>query len=439
MVKKVYIETLGCPKNTVDSENMAFLLDEAGYAVSESAEDCDIYIINTCAFIDAAKEESVSAIMQAVSLKNENPQMTIVVSGCFAQRYAAEIRAEIPEVDFIVGTGRFAEIAELISAQVREDVSELNAPIAEVGRMLSTPNHYAYLKLAEGCNKSCSYCIIPKLRGRQRSRRMEDILAEATELCEGGVKELILIAQDTGEYGTDLYGSRMLPELMRRLSAIEPLRWIRLLYVYPETISDELIDVMAGNPKILHYIDIPFQHVNNRILKLMRRAATKEKIIASIEKLRAAMPDIAIRSTFITGFPSETEAEVAELSEFLEKYHLERVGVFPYSREEGTPAAEMEGQLDEAEKTRRFELLMSVQERVSDKTLSCQLDRTLSVLIEDIDSDGNPPVYVGRSYLDAPDIDGIVYVYTDKMLEIGEFYDVEIFDSMEYDLIGRVK
>ncbi len=434
-MNRVYFFTLGCDKNTVDSENMSYLMDEGDFEVVYDIEESDMIVINTCAFINDAKEQSVDAIMQAVAYKQENPGYKIVVVGCLAQRYADELMQEIPEIDHIIGTGQIYNIADIIRSGIKCDISDMNSPIEETGRILSTPEHYAYVKIAEGCNKRCSYCIIPRLRGRQRSRQMEDIIDEVTDITGGGVKEIILVAQDTGEYGTDLYKKRMLPELLRELDKIEDLKWIRLMYVYPETLSDELILAMKECKKVLHYIDIPLQHVNDRILKLMNRHITKDKIVSMIQKLRSAMPDIAIRSTFITGFPTETQLEVDELAEFFRNYRLDRVGVFPYSLEEGTIAAEMDGQIDEEEKTRRFEYLMEVLSEISDEKLEEKIDTILEVIIEEKENEG---VYSARSYLDCPEIDGCVYVYTDEELSCGDIVSVYIEDSMEYDLIGRL-
>ncbi len=434
-MNKVYFFTLGCDKNTVDSENMSYIMDEGGFEVVYDMEESDMIVINTCAFINDAKEQSVDAIMQAVYYKQQNPGYKIIVTGCLAQRYSEELMLEIPEIDHIIGTGQLYNIAQLVKRGVTCDTSDINSPIAETGRILSTPEHYAYVKIAEGCNKRCSYCIIPALRGKQRSREMEDIIDEVIQITEGGVREIILVAQDTGEYGTDLYKKRMLPELLRKLNEIPSLEWIRLMYVYPETVSDELVLAMKECEKVLHYIDIPLQHVNDRVLKLMNRHTSKAEIISLIEKLRAAMPDMAIRSTFITGFPTETDIEVDELAEFFRDYRLDRVGVFPYSLEEGTKAATMDGQIDDDEKVRRFEYLMEVLEKISDEKLAERIDTEILAIIEEMENEG---VYSARSYLDCPEIDGCVYVYTDEELNSGDIVKVYIEDSMEYDLIGRL-
>lgn len=431
---KILFVTLGCPKNTVDSENMAYLLSEKGYEITDDPMLADAVIINTCGFIHDAKEESVETIMQAVMLKKERSELRIIVTGCLAQRYAQELENEIPEVDLFVGTGNFYEIAETLERSEKIQLGDIDAPIEETGRVLTTPAYYAYLKLAEGCDKHCTYCIIPKIRGKQRSRKMEDILQEAQRLADSGVKELILIAQDTGEYGTDLYGERKLSELLVKLDRISGLNWIRLLYVYPETIDDALIDVMANAKKILHYIDIPFQHISDRVLKRMGRLTDSSAINHLIDRLRIRIPDIVIRSTFIVGFPQETKEDVSELADFLRSARLDRVGIFRYSKEEGTPAAEMSGQISETEKQCRYDELMAIQEAVSDSILEQYRGCTMETVIEEEAEEG---VYCGRTRIDAPEIDGVIYVYSDSPLEIGEFYPVTVEDSMEYDLIGR--
>lgn len=433
-MEKIYILTLGCPKNTVDSENMAHILKDKGYEIIADAQKADVVIINTCSFIKDAKEESVDAILQAAAMKEKNKHLKIVVCGCLAQRYAAELEKEIPEADIIIGTGNFYDIDKLLSSKEKIHIDNIDREIVESGRLLSTPSHYAYIKLAEGCDKHCTYCIIPKIRGRQRSRKIEDIVSEAQKLVDSGVKELILIAQDTGEYGTDLYSERSLYKLLHELDKIEDLKWIRLLYVYPETIDDQLIDVMTNGKKILHYLDIPFQHINNDILKAMGRHTSSEQIRTIIQKLREKMPDIVIRSSFITGFPGESKDQVVELGEFLKEAKLDRVGVFTYSKEEGTSAALMKNQIKEAEKMKRFDYLMEIQEKISDNNLEKYIDKNLEVVIEDRLEDG---VYTGRSFMDAPDIDGVVYVYADDDLQIGSFHTVTVNDSMEYDLIGK--
>ena len=433
MEDKIFFLTLGCPKNTVDSENMAFLLQDSGYQITPEASQADVIIINTCSFIHDAKEESIRSILELSQLKNVNYDLRIVVTGCLAQRYAEELEKELPEVDLFIGTGDIYDIVELLDQSNKIHVDHIDRAIVETKRILSTPPYTAYIKIAEGCDKHCTYCIIPQLRGRQRSRKIEDILSEARFLAEDGVREIILIAQDTGEYGTDIYHERKLFELLDELNKIELLKWIRLLYVYPETIDDRLINAIADNEKVLHYIDIPFQHINDNVLTKMGRKTNSDNIWSLIKKLRNRIPDIAIRSTFIVGFPGETTEAFENLADFLKEAELDRVGVFPYSQEEGTAAALMEEQVPENIKQERYEYLMQSQEEVSDHNLAKNIDRVLEILIEER---VEPGVYVGRSYLDAPEIDGVVYVHCENELEVGEFYNVIIDDAMEYDLIA---
>lgn len=430
---KIFFLTLGCPKNTVDSENMAFLLQESGYQITQEVSKADVIIINTCSFIHDAKEESVRSILELSLLKKDKNDLRIVVTGCLAQRYADELEKELPEVDLFIGTGDIYDIVELLDQSKKIHVEHINRDIIETKRILSTPPYTAYIKIAEGCDKNCTYCIIPQLRGKQRSRKMEDILSEARSLAEDGVKEIILIAQDTGEYGTDIYQERKLFAILNELNKIDQLKWIRLLYVYPETIDDRLIDAIADNEKVLHYIDIPFQHINDNVLKTMGRKTNADNIWSIVKKLRNRIPDIAIRSTFIVGFPGETSEAFGELSDFLREAELDRVGVFPYSQEEGTAAALMKGQIPENIKQERYEILMQLQEEVSDKNLAKNIDRVLEILIEERLESG---VYAGRSYLDAPEIDGVVYVHCKNELKLGEFCNVVIDDAMEYDLIA---
>ena len=433
MEDKIFFLTLGCPKNTVDSENMAFLLQDSGYQITQEVSQANVIIVNTCSFIHDAKEESVRSILELSILKKENHNLRIVVTGCLAQRYAEELEKELPEVDLFVGTGDIYDIVEILNQPNKIHVDHIDRAIVETKRILSTPPYSAYIKIAEGCNKHCTYCIIPQLRGKQRSRKIEDILSEARSLAKDGVKEIILIAQDTGEYGTDIYRERKLFELLDELNKIDGLKWIRLLYVYPETIDDRLINAIADNEKVLHYIDIPFQHINDNVLSKMGRKTNSDNIWSLIKKLRNRIPDIAIRSTFIVGFPGESTEAFKELADFLREAELDRVGVFPYSQEEGTAAALMNDQIPENIKQERYAYLMQLQEEVSDKNLAKNINRVLDILIEERLELG---VYAGRSYLDAPEIDGVVYVHCKKELEIGEFYNVIIDDAMEYDLIA---
>lgn len=442
-MKKVFVLTLGCPKNTVDSENIMYMLKQEGYEIVDDATISDYIIINTCSFIHDAMEESINSILEATLVKKDKDDLKIIVTGCLAQRYSDELKKEIPEVDAFIGTGEFYDMPKFLKSLERgneEDtiieVGNINCPIFETDRVLTTPSYTAYLKVSEGCDKHCTYCIIPSLRGRQRSRKMEDIILEAKRLANRGVKEIILIAQDVGEYGIDLYGKRQLPKLLEELNKIEQLTWIRVLYIYPETITDELIEKLATLDKVVKYIDMPLQHISDKILKQMGRKTSKKDILDLIRKLRSKVQGIKIRSTFITGFPGETKEDHEELLEFLKLYQLDRVGFFKYSREEGTPAYKMDNQIPEEVKEERYNELMQAQEEVSEELMEMYIDKTLKVLVEE-EVEDEDRVYIGRSYMDCPEIDGEVYIYANKDLEIGEFYDIVIEDSMEYDLIGR--
>ena len=435
--KTVYIHTLGCPKNEADSEYIASLLDERGFVLVSDPQEADIVLINTCAFVDDAKEESVEAILEACAMKEDRKDLKIGVFGCLAQRYARELKKEIPEADWFIGTGSFNDIADIISEESGGIfLGDIDTPQGEFGRLVEYDTPYAYVKISEGCEKHCTYCIIPKLKGSHRSRRMEDILSEVSILAEEeGKSEIILVAQDTAYYGIDLYGKRMISELIRRIAEIGGVEWIRLLYVYPEEVDDELIETFVSCGKLVKYIDIPLQHINDRILKRMNRRTDSAAIRELIAKLRKAVPDIAIRSSFITGFPGESDEEAQELCSFLREAHLTRAGVFCYSCEEGTPAAQMEEQIPQEVKEERRDMLMQAQMEVSEEILSGFVGRTLRVLIED-EEEG---FYVGRSYLDSPEIDGAVYVKSDKELEFNEYYEVLITDSTEYDLWGVIE
>jgi len=440
---KVFIITLGCPKNTVDSQNMMHLLEEKGFTLAEDSVSADVIIINTCGFIMDAKEESISYILDAVEIKKERPKVKIVVTGCLSQGYHKELIEEIPEVDLFLGTMDMFQIADRLEEMEKDKlekkvyVDNKDADIVEMGRF-DDMESFSYVKLGEGCNKKCTYCIIPSLRGIQRDRRMEDIISEVELLVSQGKKEIILISQDTGEYGRALYGQRMLAELLRRIDRIEGIKWIRLLYVYPETVSDELIDVMKNSKHVLHYIDIPLQHISDSVLKRMARATTKASIEKLITKLRLAMPDIVIRSSFIAGFPGETKEDMYELAEFFKEYKLTRVGVFCYSQEEGTPAAAMEDQVDENVKDSRRNYLMEIQADISQEIMDSQIGNELEVVIEDYEgSEDGLDIYSARSYMDAPEIDGCVYVYTDKELQVGDYITCKITDSLNYDLFGE--
>ena len=415
---KLCMISLGCDKNLVDSEMMMGLLRDR-YEFTDDEEDADVIIVNTCCFILDAQEESVQTLLRVAEYKHTGHLKELIVVGCMAERYRDEIPQEIPEVDRVM---TMKEMQDEISSAAPEQ------------RMLSTPGWYAYLKIAEGCGKHCTYCIIPKLRGAYRSYPMEDLLAQARMLAAEGVRELILVAQETTLYGTDLYGRKMLPALLRELSAIEGIEWIRLLYAYPEEINDELIETMATTPKVLHYIDMPIQHASDRILKRMGRLTNRADLESVIKRLRAAMPDITLRTTLIAGFPGETEEDHQILMDFVEKSRFEKLGVFPYSREDGTPAAEFPDQIAQEVKEARRDDLMTLQQRISTEHLESVTGRVLDVMIEGRLPEEN--CYVGRSYMDAPDIDGYVFVETDKRHESGVIVKVKITGSSEYDLIG---
>ena len=415
---KLCMISLGCDKNLVDSEMMMGLLRDR-YEFTDDEEDADVIIVNTCCFILDAQEESVQTLLRVAQYKHTGHLKELIVVGCMAERYRDEIPQEIPEVDRVM--------------TMKEMQDEIDAAVPEQ-RMLSTPGWYAYLKIAEGCGKHCTYCIIPKLRGAYRSYPMEDLLAQARMLAAEGVRELILVAQETTLYGTDLYGRKMLPVLLKELSAIDGIEWIRLLYAYPEEITDELIETMATTPKVLHYIDMPIQHASDRILKRMGRLTNRADLESVIARLRTAMPDITLRTTLIAGFPGETEEDHQILMDFVERSRFEKLGVFPYSREDGTPAADFPDQIAQEVKEARRDDLMTLQQRISTEHLEGVTGRVLDVMIEGRLPEEN--CYVGRSYMDAPDIDGYVFVETDRRHESGVIVKVKITGSSEYDLIG---
>ena len=432
--------SLGCPKNQVDAEIMLKKLVDEGYILVQEADKADVVIVNTCGFIEDAKRESIDAILEMVDFKEDGLLKKILVTGCLAERYKKEIFEEIPEVDGVIGVGANDNIVEVCNALFEEDDPYSAFPDKEKlpldgGRILTTPEYTAYLKIAEGCSNCCTYCAIPSIRGAFRSRKMEDILEEANMLCEKGVKEIILVAQDTTKYGEDLYGELKLPELLSELNKIEKLQWIRLLYCYPDRITDQLIDAIAENQKVCNYIDIPMQHADAKILKAMNRKGSKEELLALVKKLRAKIPDIIIRTTFITGFPGETDAEFTTLSEFVNEAKLDRVGCFAYSREEGTAAYDLPDQVDPEIAAQRAEVIMDQQFRIVDKKLEALMDKTVDVLVEGYDPYTDS--YFGRTYMDAPDIDNNIVFTSGYTIEDGEIVPVEIFDRDEYSLIGE--
>ena len=432
--------SLGCAKNQVDCERMMFRVQEAGYTISDGVVDCDVVVINTCGFIDSAKSEAIDHILRVAELKKAGRVGKILVTGCLSQRYPDEIRQELPEVDGVLGTGSYTEIVpaieELLEDKHVENLGPIDAPEVETGRIMTTPAHYAYIKIAEGCDNRCAYCIIPYLRGRYRSRQMDDVLYEARMLAESGVKELIVVAQDTSRYGTDLPGhKRLLAPLLRELCKIEKLHWVRVHYVYPDEIDDELIDTIAQEKKIVKYLDIPIQHCNDAILKKMNRRGSGEFVAALLAKLRERIPGLVIRTSIITGLPGEGEAEFAELCEFLKKQRMERVGAFPFSPEEGTPAAKMDYP-DSDVAQQRAEMVEEIQSRIMDDYNASMVGRTLEVLVDGYDEDAEQ--FYGRTYADSPDIDGRVWIACDEPLTVGDFVQVTIDAVEDGDLCGYV-
>lgn len=437
MKKSIALISLGCAKNLVNSEQMLYLLDEAGYALSPDPEGCDAVIINTCGFIDAAKSEAIDTILQMAELKAAGKLGKIIVTGCLPERYRDDIRAELPEIDAILGVGSFADIVsaldEAFAGNIVEYFGDKNAPVDELPRVVSTGPAWAYLKIAEGCDNFCAFCAIPYIRGRYRSRSMTNILEEARSLAEHGVKELIVIAQDITKYGTDLYGKRSLAELCSKLSEIDGIEWIRLHYTYPDQFDDELIDEIASNDKIVKYLDIPIQHINDGILRAMNRHGTSDDIRRLFKDLRQRIPGLVLRTSIIAGLPGEGEAEFEELCEFLREAKIERAGVFPFSPEEGTRAAKME-HVDFETAQRRAELIMQLQSDIMEEFCRSQVGKTLRVLCEGYDEEQK--MFFGRSYADSPDIDGLVFF--DGAGCEGNIVDVKITAiTDEFFLIGE--
>lgn len=438
---KIGMISLGCPKNQVDAEHMLALMDAEGWEIVDYVDGCDAVIVNTCGFIDDAKKEAIENILDMVELKKEGVISKIIVTGCLAQRYKDEIVKEIPEVDAVIGIGANGNIIKTVEEVMSGvDTIENYPPQCELPlegqRILTTPQYWAYLKIGEGCSNRCTYCTIPSIRGNMRSRSMENVIDEAKQLAESGVKELILIAQDTTSYGLDLYGELKLPELLNELCKIDSIEWIRLLYCYPDRITDELIETMKNQEKVVNYIDLPLQHADDKILKAMNRRGDQALIRNVISKLREEIPDVVIRTTFIVGFPGEGEEEFETLAEFVNEIEFDRLGVFTFSPQEGTPAFDMEDQVDEDIKTRRGEVIMQDQYSIMEEKNNEKIGKTYRVVVEDYD--GYSDSYTGRTYMDAPEIDGLVKFTSHKDLDIGDFVDVEIFDVEDYDLIGEV-
>lgn len=438
---KVLFISLGCDKNLADSEEMLGLLTGKGHEIVDSEEEAEVIVINTCCFIHDAKEESIENILEMAEYKKAGTCKVLIVTGCMAQRYKEEIIEEIPEVDAVLGTTSYMDILKAIDEacegrhfQEFRDINELSEDSGR--RVLTTGGHYGYLKIAEGCDKHCTYCIIPSLRGRFRSVPQERLIAQAEHMAEQGVKELILVAQETTMYGTDLYGKKTLHLLMKELCKIKGIRWIRVLYCYPEEIYDELIQVMKEEKKICHYLDLPIQHASDRILKRMGRRTTRAQLTATIEKLRKEIPDIVLRTTLITGFPGETEEDHQELMEFVDEMEFDRLGAFTYSPEEGTPAETMEDQIPEEIKEERRDEIMELQQEISLEKGNDRIGQELLVMIEGKVS--GESAYIARTYGDAPKVDGYIFVQTGELLMTGDFAKVRVTGALEYDLIGEL-
>lgn len=437
---KIALESLGCSKNLVDAEIMMGILNRKGYKLVGEFEEADIILVNTCGFIESAKQESIDTILDLAELKKTANLKLLIVTGCLAQRYAKELQEEIPEIDAIVGTGSYQQIDEIIAGLEKENnIVSLNdiefAYNEDLPRYVTTPEHMAYLKIGEGCDNHCTYCIIPKLRGKYRSRKIEDIVKEAKELASNGVKELVVIAQDTTKYGFDLYGEVKLPQLLEELAQIEGIKWIRIMYSYPESITEELVKVIKKYDNICNYFDMPIQHASNKILKLMNRQTTREDIKSKVDMIRSYIPDATLRTTIIVGFPGETEEDFKELVEFAKEVKFDRLGAFAYSREEDTAADRLPNHLEEDVKARRRDELMLVQQGISQELNANKVNKVYEVLIEEQIED---KVYIGRTQGDAEEIDSIVYVKSEDQLNLGDFVDVKINNALEYDLMGDV-
>lgn len=438
--KKVGVVSLGCPKNLVDSEIMLGILNKGEYEITNDSGKADILIVNTCGFIESAKQESINTILEMAGYKKKKCEL-LIVTGCLAERYKEQIIEQIPEVDAVVGTGNYAEISDVITRAYAGEKQVLYGKLSEVGylenkRLVSSKKGYAYLKIAEGCNNCCTYCIIPSLRGPYRSRRIEDILEEAKDLAGMGTRELILVAQDTTRYGTDIYKSRKLVELIRKLSEIRGIEWIRLLYCYPEEIDDTLIEEIAVNGKVCKYIDIPIQHASDGILKAMGRRGSGEEVKALLRTLRDRIPGIIIRTSLIVGFPGEKEEDFNILHDFVSEFMFDRLGVFIYSKEEDTKAAKMKPQISKRVKEKRFDSIMELQRKIVEEKNTRRLNGEYKTLVEGVAEDGI--FYYGRTYAEAPEIDGLVYFTSPEPLNTGDFVKIKVLNQEDYDLIGEV-
>lgn len=439
---KIMFISLGCDKNLVDTEMMLGMLAEKGYQFTDDEQEAEIVVVNTCCFIGDAKEESINTLIEIGQLKETANVKMLIAAGCLAQRYRKEIREQIPEVDVIIGTMAIDKIVEAVEEYQKKQYTTFvedidRTPVSGKKRVVTTGGHYAYMKIAEGCDKRCSYCIIPKVRGSYRSIPMETLLKEANTLVEQGVKELILVAQETTLYGTDLYGKKSLPELLRKLSEIRGLYWIRILYCYPEEITEELIDTIAELPKVCHYLDIPIQHASDKILKRMGRRTNQQQLKDKIAMIRSKIPDMCLRTTLITGFPGESQEDHEQSMAFVDEMEFDRLGVFTYSAEEDTPAAGFPDQIEEELKKDRQADIMELQQEIAFEKAEGMTGQDVLVMIEGKVADEN--AYVGRTYKDAPNVDGLVFVNTDRELMTGDFVPVHITGSYEYDLIGEIK
>ena len=438
---KILFISLGCDKNLVDTEVMLGLLASRGYQMTDDETEADVIVINTCCFIHDAKEESIQNILEMAEYRKQGKVKALIVTGCLAERYRQEILDEIPEVDEVLGASAFDRILDAVDRALAGErsvmLSDVDAlPLPDTRRLVTTGGHFAYLKIAEGCDKHCTYCIIPKIRGSYRSIPMERLIQEAEDLASQGVRELIIVAQETTVYGRDIYGEKKLPELIRRLCQISGLRWIRILYCYPEEITDELIQTMKEEKKVCHYLDLPIQHASDGILKRMGRRTSKQELIDIITKPRKEIPDICLRTTLITGFPGETEEQHEELMDFVDEMEFDRLGVFTYSPEEGTPAAEMSDQIDEEVKLERQAELMELQQEIAFDKAEQMVGREILVMIEGKVADEN--AFVGRTYRDAPNVDGLIFINTDEELLSGDFARVKVTGALDYDLIGEL-
>lgn len=434
MKNKLYFETLGCSKNDIDTEVMISILDKTKFELTENPLEANIIVVNTCSFILDSKTQSIDAILEFSELKKQNLKY-LIVAGCLGQRYPEDLLVEIPEIDGIIGTGEIGKINDFLGAVLLGKrpvfVGDINSKYVEDSQRIDF-KITQFVKISEGCDNHCTYCIIPKLRGKHRSRPIENIVDEVRYLVQNGTKEVILIAQNTTDYGVDLYGKRSLGKLLKALNSIENLEWIRMLYMYPEGIDDELIDTMKNCDKVCKYVDMPLQHINDDILKLMGRKIDKKHVLELINKLRREIPEIGIRTTFIVGFVNETAEAFEELKDFVYEYKLDKIGVFKYSLEENTPAYKLGDNVSEEEKEERYNALMALQQEVSYRNLSSKIGKQLRAIVEN-----KGDMYVGRTYMDAPGIDGVVYIKSDKELEIGVFYDIIITEATQYDTIAK--